>query len=193
MPSPRVERLSVDPLPVALPGVTSLAGASRRGLLLRKPRKDDGAGAEAEAEAGAEAEALASAADADAGRGFSIVPPGPILALIPHVDRDDAAHSALRLTYGTAPPPGSGVLGSAVRSGPAHGTGLGGGHAGLEPPIQAWPAVKVAAPGHDWGGNRVQADVAIEAGVAAGRRGHPLQWGGRQRRHRYFQCLQVKV
>ena len=91
-----------------------------------------------------------------------------------------------------APPPGSGVLGSAVRSGPAHGTGLGGGHAGLEPPIQAWPAVKVAAPGHDWGGNRVQADVAIEAGVAAGRRGHPLQWGGRQRRHRYFQCLQVK-
>ena len=126
------------------------------------------------------------------GRGFSIVPPGPILALIPHVDRDDAAHSALRLTYGTAPPPGSGVLGSAVRSGPAHGTGLGGGHAGLEPPIQAWPAVKAAAPGHDWGGNRVQADVAIEAGVAAGRRGHPLQWGGRQRRHRYFQCLQVK-
>jgi len=68
VPSPRVERLSVDPLPVGLPGVTSLAGASRRGLLLRKPRKDDGTGAEAEAEAGAEAEAeaLASAADADA-------------------------------------------------------------------------------------------------------------------------------
>ena len=79
MPSPRVERLSVDPLLVALLGVTSLAGASRRGLLLRKPRKDDGAGAgaEAEAEAGAEAEAeaLASAADADADADADAVSP----------------------------------------------------------------------------------------------------------------------